>query len=245
MSGVLHPVGPEPASTYWLRRALVVGVVAALIALFALLIPNGETTQLAVPAAGTASPTSSAAVTPAPASPSTSSTPTSTRSAKAESTAKASSKSTATSKSTASAKPKAKATEAPPAGPALCDPGDLRATLTGTPRVRVKKVAVFNLSLINGSKKTCRISVNAENFELKITTGKDTIWTTGDCSTSVRSINADVASQKAAVWRMKWNGRGSAPGCKSESEVPKAGSYVATAQLSEAKAAKMRLFVTG
>ena len=115
-----------------------------------------------------------------------------------------------------------------------------RATVRGSTRA-----AVFNLSLINGGKKTCRISVNAENFELKISTGKDTIWTTGDCSASVRPINADVASQKAAVWRMKWNGLRSAAGCKSAAEVPKPGSYVVTAQHSGAKPVKMRMILTG
>ena len=260
MTGVLHPVGPEPPSTYWLRRALVVGVVAVLIAIVAVFIPNGSSSQLALPAApGPAAPppavtsstrvTSSTPVTPAPATPSTSPTPTkkadSSAGSSAPSKAEASRKAEASSKAEASRKSSAKATPARPAAPQLCDPGKLRAALTGVQRLRVKKATVFNLSLINGSATTCRVSVNAENFELKIYSGKDRIWSTGDCSTAVRSVNRDVASQRAAVWRMKWNGLRSAAGCKSAAEVPKPGSYVVTAQHSGAKPVKMRMILTG
>ena len=252
MTGVLHPVGPEPASTYWLRRAFVVGVVAVLFAVVALLIPNGSSSQLAVPAAPGAVPpppvtTTSAAVTPAPADPPKSQSTTPTTSGKKDSSAgpSAPSKSRVSSKSQASSKSSAKTAPARPAARQLCDPDKLRPTLTGAPRLRVKKPTVFNLSLINGSATTCRVSVNAENFELKIYSGKDRIWSTGDCSTAVRSVNRDVASQRAAVWRMKWNGARSAAGCKSAAEVPKAGTYVVTAQHSGAKPVKMRMVLTG
>src|SRR6188472_1434607 len=41
MSGVLRPVGPAPAQTYWARRALVFGPVASVLAIAVVLISNG------------------------------------------------------------------------------------------------------------------------------------------------------------------------------------------------------------
>lgn len=250
MSGVLHPVGPEPASTYWLRRALVVGVLAVLVAVVAALIPNSSGPRQAVPAAaGSTTPPvldatpSTTSVAPAD--------PTVTPSASpspgiGESSASTSSRPTTSSDPATSSKPaKKKLLPTKPPAPPLCDSGDLRPTLTGQPRLHAKQSNTFNLSLINGGKATCRVSVNAENFELKIYSGQDKIWTSGDCSTSVRSIDTDVATQKAAVWRMKWNGRRSAAGCKSRAEIPKAGTYVATAQLSGAKPVRFRMILTG
>jgi hypothetical protein len=107
--------------------------------------------------------------------------------------------------------------------------------------LRPKQKTVFNLSLINGSNHTCSVSVDAENFELRIVSGKDTVWTSGDCATAVPSLTQTVASQKAVVWQMPWNGRRSGADCTNRPRVPKAGTYVATAQLEGASPVKLRL----
>ena len=41
MSGLLRPVGPAPAQTYWARRALVFGPAASVLAIAVVLISNG------------------------------------------------------------------------------------------------------------------------------------------------------------------------------------------------------------
>jgi hypothetical protein len=65
MSGVLRPVGPAPAQTYWARRALVFGAAVSVLAIAVVLISNGTSsgsaTQLNPPAGGSSvgSPTTS------------------------------------------------------------------------------------------------------------------------------------------------------------------------------------------
>lgn len=249
MSGVLHPAGPEPASTYWLRRALVAGVLAVLVAIVVALIPHASRPRQAVPAPAASTTATVPDATPsmtsvAPVEPTVS--PTAHHSSAGKSSAlPTSSRPTTSSDSTTSSKSAKKVLPTKPPTPALCDSSNLRPTLTGQPRLHVKQSNMFNLSLINGGQSTCRVSVNAENFELKIYSGKDKIWTSGDCSTSVRSIDLDVATQKAAVWRMTWNGRRSAAGCKSRPEIPKPGTYVATAQLADVKPVRFRMTLTG
>ena len=65
MSGVLRPVGPAPAQTYWARRALVFGAAVSVLAIAVVLISNGTSSgsaaQLNPPAGGSSvgSPTTS------------------------------------------------------------------------------------------------------------------------------------------------------------------------------------------
>jgi len=268
MSGVLHPVGPEPASTYWLRRALVIGTLAVVVAVMTALLGGRNGPQEAVsavpassapaatPTAGPLDPTTSATslaptTSPSPAESSTTS-PTPTRSEaakKSEATKKApeAKKSTTTKKAPdtkkapETKKPTAQTSKAPQKAAPLCDPDVLRPTLTGKQSLKPKEDTTFTLSMINGGNATCAVSVNAENFELKIYSGKDRIWSTGDCSTAVKSIVRDVSSQQAVEWKMTWNGRRSADGCKNRAAIPQPGTYVATATLEGTKPVKLRM----
>ena len=57
MSGVLRPVGPAPAQTYWARRALVFGPAVSVLAIAVVLISNGTSSGSAAqpnPPAGAA-----------------------------------------------------------------------------------------------------------------------------------------------------------------------------------------------
>jgi hypothetical protein len=254
MSGVLHPVGPESASTYWLRRALVLGALAVVLALVFSLVGNGNGGQRAVSAVP--APVSTPSPTEAPSSDTTSSDATgssTTSSGSSESTTSKNSEEKKTSESKKSSEPakRAEATQTAKAGKPskkaaaapLCDPATLRPTLTGKKSLEPKEDSVFSLSVINGSATTCVVSVTAESFELKIYSGKDRIWTTGHCPTAVRSVVATLASQKAVEWKMAWNGLRSAPGCTSGAEVPQPGTYFATAQLADVKPVQLRMTI--
>ena len=55
MSGLLHPVGPEPAQSYWARRALVFGAAAMVLVIAVALIISGASngsTALSNPSVG-------------------------------------------------------------------------------------------------------------------------------------------------------------------------------------------------
>ena len=78
-------------------------------------------------------------------------------------------------------------------GPVACPADEMRVTLNGKQHLKVKKPTVFQLSLINGSGQTCIASITAKNFELKIYSGTDRIWSTNDCSTAIKSDHQETA----------------------------------------------------
>lgn len=219
MSSVLHPVGPEAPKTYWLRRAAVLVALAAIIALIVVLAVNlGGNDKTAVPP------------------------PTGATSAKPQTTPKPTSNS--------AKKPSAKPTSPKPAptetkkpnSPAPtkaatpdCDPKDLRPTLTGRSRLKPAEKTTFNLSLINGGSSACVLTINPANFELKIYSGTDRIWSTADCGRLIKETKQTIGPEKAVEWQQTWDGKRSRSGCKTRPEIPRPGTYFATAQFRGAK----------
>ena len=100
----------------------------------------------------------------------------------------------------------------------------------------------MTLSLINGSGQTCTATVNPDNFELRINSGSDRIWSTKDCATIVKPLTRTLKAEQAMAWKLTWNGRRSRAGCKSRPEIPRPGTYYATAQLAGAE--PVRLLMT-
>jgi hypothetical protein len=235
MSGLLRPVGPEPAQTYWARRALVFGAMMVL-AVAVTLIINGTSNGLAVrsnpspPTAASTVPTPPAPIstqiaigTPLAVGPSAS--PTSTSPALEATEREASTKKTG--------------------GRRLvdCSGKELRPTLTGKQRLAPKKRNTFQLSLINGSDQTCMARVTRTNFELKIYSGRDRVWSTADCPSVIKPISRKLGSEHAVAWTLTWDGKRSKPHCRSAREAPRPGKYLATAQLEGAEPVKLRMIL--
>ncbi len=232
MGGLIRPVGPESAETYWKRRALVVG--AMLVVLIVLLVvwinlvadpgraaPAGSNRAIGNgPTAAATTPAAEPSARTAPAGPLSSPTavkPTAVKPTAVEPTA---------------GKPTA---GKPTAGkPTACRPKDLRVTLRGGHRrVAVGSTVRFELSVINGSSTSCRVVINRRDFELRITSGTDRIWSSDDCARLVPGIGKVVGPEKDVAWTMTWNGRRSRPGgsCATRPQTPGAGYYYATARL--------------
>lgn len=257
MSTVLNPAGPEPAQTYWIRRLAVVGVAVVVLAVAGALIANGTSSgsavqgdsppPLAAPATAvgtpTRTPTATAKPSAGPSSAVRSVTPSSTVPGDSTSTAKPSTKA-ATPAPTAKATPTAKPTLTPEPRPVACAPSALRPTLTGAQRRKPKQRSTFTLSLINGSGGTCTASVNRDNFELVITSGSDRIWSTKDCATIVKPFSRTLKAEQAVEWKLTWNGLRSRAGCKPRPEVPRPGTYYATAQLTGAEPVRLLMRLT-
>lgn len=232
MSGVLHPVGPEPARTYWLRRALVLGVLAAVLAvLISVLTPGsgggpvsaspGPTVVTPLPSdGGTSSPTPTRSLTPATTTPA----PTSTSSPTPSPTTGG---------------------NAGPAQPAACDPAQLRTRLQGPARLKPRQSTTLTVSVTNESPTSCVVTVTARSFELRIFSGPDRIWSSDDCATAAKTVRTTLGSQQATQWAMAWNGRRSAPGCKNREAIPQNGTYIATAQLSGGRPVQLRMLLAG
>ena len=234
MSSVLHPVGPEPAQTYWVRRAAVLSVAILVLAVVVALILDGTSSGSAVQAEPSRPPAPSPA---AAASSSATATPT------AKKKSPQPKASTASPRTTAKAKPSAKPTKTQPPAPTACAAAQLRPTLTGKQKLKVRADNKFMLSLINGSGRTCVAEVTAKTFELKIYSGKDRIWSTDDCAKAIRTTKKTIKAEEALEWSVTWNGRRSRSSCKNRPEIPKSGTYLATAQLDGAKPVQLRMIV--
>jgi len=232
MSGLLRPVGPETASTYWVRRALVFGATMVLAVAVALII-NGTSSGLAVQA----NPSPPVAGYPAPSPASTSSMQTATPTPAAVEPS-ASATSTTAPKATTR---KASTQRTDRSGSVDCAAEELRPTLTGKQRLAPKKPNTFQLSLINGSDQICIARVTRKNFELTIDSGRDRVWSTADCPSSIKPISRKLGSEHAVAWSLTWNGNRSKPDCRSARKVPRPGTYVATAQLAGAEPVQLRM----
>lgn len=232
MSGLLHPVGPEEPRVYWIRR---IGVLAAVGLLVVILMWVFGDPPAEEPTAAGPSPeaTTEPSVDPSVA-PSASAEPTASASASSEPTASAS----AGAEPTASAQPPASttATASPTPTPTpVCDPADLRVTLTAKRVVAAKQRTTFDLSVINGHDKPCTVSLTAENFELKIYSGTDRIWSTKDCDKWIKPVSGTLKPEGAVKWQLSWPGQRSSKNCTLRSETLRPGTYVATVQITGAK----------
>jgi hypothetical protein len=233
MSGVLHPVGPEPAQTYWARRGLVFAATTVFVVALTLIISGTSSSSVAAPGPASAGPTYAA-----PPSPSAIETAVPT-----PSSAKVSTSGTPTPSAKKTPKLKASPRQAHQSAPASCATKDLRPTLTGKQRIAPRRRTIFQLSLINGSGKTCTAKVTQRNFELKINSGSDRIWSTSDCPSMIKTISHKLGSEHAVAWSLTWDGKRSKPTCTSASTSLRPGRYVATARLDGAAPVKLRMIL--
>jgi hypothetical protein len=267
MSGVLHPMGPEPAQTYWVRRAVLVAVVLLLAVIVVFGVADLTKAAVAtapppaIPPAGT-SPSPSTVSSPATTStPSAAASPAPSTASGGASASAAPPKLDGPSGSTA-AKPPATPTTQPSAatktpatqptpvvtviGTPDCRPAALRVKVSGDRTLSPGQNTTFTLSLVNGAALTCLTSVTDKNFELKIYSGQDRIWSSRDCARSLAAFDKKLAPRAGVAWKMAWNGERSVKGkdCKSGRDTPTAGVYWATAQLNGAKPVQLRMIIS-
>jgi hypothetical protein len=236
MSGLLRPVGPEPAQTYWARRGLILGATVVL-AVAVVLIISGTSSRSAVRA--NPAPSTGGYLVPSPASPISMQTTMGTPSAVDPS---ASVSPTTPEPKATTRKASTKKTDR--SDPVDCPAEELRPTLTGKQRLAPEQPTTFQLSMINGSDRTCIAQVTSRNFELKIYSGNDRIWSTADCRSAITPISRELASEHAVAWSLTWEGKRSKAKCKSDQEALRPGTYVATAQLEGAEPVQLRMLLS-
>ena len=241
VTSMLRPIGPEPAWIYWLRRTLILGVgLIVVVAAAAVIMKSSGASAVsadpppAEPTGPTAPPVTASWTTPTP-----SSLPSSPSSAGSMSASPSGLGTSAT--PTSIFKPTPTATKS---AHSTCEDSELRTTLTGKRALKLKEPATFALSVINGGEEACAVTVDSKNFQLRIYSGSDRIWSTRDCSSLVTPISTQLDSQQAVEWKITWNGLRSASGCEEDSESLEAGDYVATAEFSDAEPVKLRMIVS-
>jgi len=255
MTGMLDPVGPEDARTYWVRRG-VVGAAALVVVILVIVmvssLNSGGSTTGAPPPVSPSGPAlqpatpQGAGSTPAPSeTPKTSGTPTApastSPSAKSSATKNESSKSDPSKKSTKESTKKSTPTSAAP--PPACKPADLRTTLTGPRDVKVGKPVTFEAGAINGGSAACTFTLDPKTYEFRIYSGTDRIWSTKDCDAWFPKVSTVLKPEQATTWKIRWTVQRS-DGCDFAKTTLRSGTYAANSLLTSAPPAQLVMRLT-
>lgn len=261
MSTLLHPAGPEPEQTYWMRRA---AVLAALVLVLALVIwaltslfsgsadqgggPIGSTTSAESPTTLQSetplqTPSTSATPTPLPSETqisdssipgvesSVSVSPSATSSLSADATPTTTAVTSTTGSTTSTTSPAASTTSTP------APTGPVLCTAADvvpsiTGATRVTTGRTVNLAITLTSAKACIIDFGTTGFEIRIYSGADRIWSSNDCSTYQPAGRANLGPGTAWGYTIPWNTKRSLGGCTLDTAFLMPGTYVATAIVS-------------
>lgn len=226
---VLHPVGPLPAAVYWRRRALVLGLVLAVVGgggwLGTALLRSGPADGVDPVSASS----SAAATTGAPVLervvPSVAGVRT----------------------PTAPAPPTVVAPAAAAAQPgAPCSDDMIVVEVHGPGRVPAGSGPVLELAVTNSSAVPCVRVLDKELQEIVLLDGAGTrVWGSNDCIPEASDDVRTLAPGEVAVFPLVWSGRSSEPTCTVAREVPLPGDYSLRGRLDTAVSADTPLTLTG
>lgn len=187
MSSVTRPKGRLPARVYWFRRGMVLFVASALVVAIAQLLGGNGTDPRASTPAQTAAP---AAAKPTPTTP----------------VGPIAVPTLAPKKGTASVAPRSLAA---PDGPCL-------ASEVGVTPVIDKAFAGrgVNIALrLSSTRPACTFSVSAKTLAVRISSGKDPIWSSQQCPKAIPARQVIARSSTPTMVNIRWNGQRSDDDC--------------------------------
>lgn len=212
--------GPLPAGVYWRRRLIVLSVAGVLVVLLARLLGGGSDGS-----SGDDRATQVSADRTAPASPQESDSPTAPTSARSHTPGKRHGTGTPGHGQSTSAAP----VLAEPDGP--CADGDVAVTPDVKDAVAGRDVFLV-LKLRTLSSDACTWRVSARSVTVKITSGRDDIWSTRECPHAVPARDVVVRRDMTTSVGITWNARRSDEHCTKQTEWALPGFYhVAAAAL--------------
>ncbi|RZS79468.1 hypothetical protein EV189_3822 [Motilibacter rhizosphaerae] len=232
----MQPVGPEPPTVYWRRRALVLGGLVVVLALLLAYCTRGG--------GGSGGSASSSASSSSAASDGASdgasvdavggglepSAPADDASSAASGEPAASGASTA----------EASASATPAAGGTCAD-----SAITVSVRTDARAYAVggrphISLSVTNSSRAACRRDVGSAALSVVVRSGADRVWSSDDCGGKGTSRVTPLAAGAAYSTSVTWSGKRSAPGECGARPAAKAGTYTVTAYAGRAASTPVR-----
>jgi len=205
----LRPVGPEPAQTYWVRRAVVAAAALLVLVLLLQLLGRigGDEDRLAQSGA---TPSASAA-SPGPL-------PTPDPSASAD--------------PSATADPSAGAT--PSASTAACADDVLRVEPAATDEsYAVGDQPRLELRITNTGAAPCSRDLGQAAVELQVVSGDDRIWSSDDCAPGGETDVVVLQPGAVETSTVTWPGTRSLPGCQGDDEPSSAGTYRVNGRVGE------------
>lgn len=228
MTSVTNPRGRQPARVYWVRRAAV--LVTVLLLVFAVgrllvggggsddptAVTAGDHSSPTTPTTPSSTPTSAAPIGPVPAGTTPATTP-----VKKPSTA-----------------PPVKLAE--PTGPCAVD------EVTVAPEAMSARVAGTRIPMVlelTGIRPACTFHVSPETVAVRVNSGNDRIWSSQDCTASIRPQTVVVRSATPAKVVVHWSGRRSDDECSRSTAWALPGYYKVTSAAigSEASDARFQL----
>lgn len=218
MSPLLRPVGPLPASVYWVRRALALALIGLATWLLISVLPFGKS------GSGDAAPPKSPQSAPerplTTASPSASAKPSSKPSAKP------------------SVKPKPKPKPKPTGTPICPDSVVSIAVDAKNSKSPAGKPVLIEVELENTASVACRVSVSAKSLEVTVSSGKDRIWTTEHCTAAINAGPFTLQAGKVRTLGVVWMGERSKKGCPAGQQKSLPGFYAVDASFNGIAAKK-------
>lgn len=212
MSSVIRPLGNEPPSVYWKRRALVVGALVAVIATLGFLIFGGgggsadEAAPVAAPSAEP-SPTGTATGAPAEVTPTASASP--------------------------SASPSPTAQECAESAVTVTGQVDGESFASGaSPNI--------TLTIANTGTTECQRDIGAGANEIVITSGGYHVWSSDDCDPSQSSDLEVLKPGAQAQVTVTWDRTLSSPGCTGSGSNAQPGTYEVEVRNGEITGEKVR-----
>ncbi|MGH3489374.1 MAG: hypothetical protein ACRDP8_15895 [Actinopolymorphaceae bacterium] len=240
MGSMLRPVGLLPDWVYWVRRAVLFVLLALLIWAVARSLTPNDPKGAAAPARGDgAGPTTNAPDRPQPRdTPSATSSPRTTSGGRDESR-------TPERKVPATSSAQTKQPE-PVASPAACPASWLEVRIDAArdgPAMAGSEMDVV-VEIVNDGADSCVLTIDAESFQVQITSGSDLIWDTAHCPSVVPSGTFALGPARAQRVAITWPGMRSREECPSGQPKALPGYYAAGASVHGRESATDRFQLT-
>lgn len=233
MQGWLKPIGPEDPRIYWIRRAVVLVVIFAVIAAIVWLAVRPRSVT-ATPVES--SPSNSATASPDAETPQPSPSESPSEASDGEPTPGAETTEATEAESADSAG--ADSSETPDAAeqaPAACQPKNLSLRVEGNEALAQSETSSAFHVAVATTEESCRLDLGAAGTALAITSGADAIWSTADCDQWQPSDVLELTAGAESGFDVSWPVRRS-NGCEITESVLGVGTYVATATIEQASA---------
>jgi hypothetical protein len=207
MNTVLSPVGPQPARVYWVRRLVVLVLVAAVITAVAMALGAARGGAAEGTTDGTTPPVDEAAAVVGDGA------------------------GEAATEQAVSEEPAPQEAEEPGDAGGACTPEGLTATLVADAvSYPAGATPTFTVTLTNSGSAACTVDAGLANQSLVVTSGADRIWSSADCSAEADGERLLLLAPAAAeAMPVAWPRVRSDEACTADLPEPRPGTYTAVA----------------
>ncbi|WP_051208774.1 hypothetical protein [Propionicicella superfundia] len=119
-----------------------------------------------------------------------------------------------------------------------CAPGFLATSITGSSEMKRGSTHSFTVRVTNSGAEACRLTLESRPLTLTVSSGSDRIWGSADCDAWGLTGDATIEPGGTQEWKVPWSAKRSQSGCRLAGGTLGAGTYVATATLTDVPSAR-------